>query len=91
MAAALALLGDVVENQLRRALALVLEHESDVVEAATYVWIVEEYVSPELGKLLRRVAVPVAQAEIPDDYGPVIVIYAYPQGSADLVPDHVAF
>lgn len=87
---ALALFSDVVENQLGRVLALVLEHKGDVVEAAADIRVVEEHVAPEFGKLLRGVAVAVAEAEVPDDDGAVVVVHADAQGGADLVAHHLA-
>lgn len=90
MVPALALLGDVVEDQARGALVAVLEDERDVVEAAADVRVVEEDVAPELGELLRGVPVGVAQPEVADDDGAVLVVHADAEGGAHLVADHLA-
>lgn len=84
------LLGRVLEDEAHRALCRVLEDKGDVLDPAAQVRVPQEDLAPQLGHLLRRVAVPVAQAEVADDDVADVVVRADAERRPQLVLGHLA-
>lgn len=84
------LLGNLVQDVTRGALARILKHKDHVDELAAQLRVEQEHVPPQLGQLLRGVAVAVAQAKVAHDHAVVAVVQADAQRAAQLVPRHVA-
>lgn len=84
------LLGRVLEDEAHRALGRVLEDKGDVLDPAAQVRVPKKDLAPQLGHLLRRVAVPVAQAKVADDDVADVVVRADAERRPQLVLGHLA-
>lgn len=86
---ALALLGRVLQDQPCRALGGILKHKGHVFDPAPQVGVPQEHLAPQLGHLLGRVAVRVAQAEVADDDALDVVVGADCERRPQLVLGHL--
>lgn len=69
----------------------ILKSENNAGKLPTKVWVEEKDIPLDLSKLLRSVAVTIAEAKISDDYLLVIIVQTESEGTSDFIANHLAF